>query len=89
MDFSIWSILESKACSSNHQNIAAQKNRVKACWGEISEETVRASCSQVSDGLRRVAKATGGYIKNQVSTVFLKFLIVFSVKYFYLLLHIY
>ena len=64
MDFAIWSILESKACSSNHPTIGAIKNRLKACWDEISEETVRASCSQVPDRLRRVVEAKGGYIEN-------------------------
>ena len=42
MDFANWSILESKACFSNHPNIVALKNREKACWNEISEETERA-----------------------------------------------
>ena len=64
VDFAIWSILESKACSSNHPNIGAIKNRLKACWDEISEETVPASCSQVPDRLSRVVKANEGYIEN-------------------------
>ena len=64
MDFAIWSILESKACSSKHATIGALKDTLKACWNEISEETVLAPCSQVSDRLRRVVKAKGGYIKN-------------------------
>ena len=64
MNFAIWSSLESKACSSNYPNIGALKNRLKVCWDEISKETVRASCSQVPDRLRRVVKAKGGYIEN-------------------------
>ena len=64
MYFAIWSILECKACSSNHPNIGVQKNRLKSYWDDISEETVRASCSQVPDRLRRVVKAKGGYIEN-------------------------
>ena len=64
MDFAIWSILESKACSSNPPNIGALKNRLKAFWSEISEETVHASSSQVADRLIRVVKAKGGYIEN-------------------------
>ena len=51
MDFVIWSILESNACSSSHPNIGTLKNRLKAYWDEISEETVRASCSEVSERL--------------------------------------
>ena len=57
MDFATWSIGESRACSLNHSNIEALKNRLKACWEEISEETVRASCSQVPDRLKRLVKA--------------------------------
>ena len=56
LDFAIWSILKIKAWSSNHLNIGALKNRLKAFWDEISEETVRTSCSQVPDRLRRVVK---------------------------------
>ena len=89
MNFAIWSILESKACSSNHLNIGSLKNRLKACWNKISEETVRAPCSQVPDRSRRVVKAKGEYIVNKIFTVFLRFLIVIPVKYFNLLLHIY
>lgn len=64
MDFSIWSILESKACSSNHSNVNALKQKLTTCWEEISEETIRAACSQVPDRLRRLVKAKGGYIEN-------------------------
>ena len=89
MYFAIWSILESKACSSNRPNTGALKNRLKACWNEISEKTVRASYSQVPDRIRRVVKAKGEYIENSIFTLFLRFLIVFPVKYFHLFLHIY
>ena len=87
-DFAILSIMESKACSLYHLNIGALKNRLKACWNEIFEETVHASCSQVPDRSRCVVKTNGGYIENEIFTVFLRFLIVFSVKYFHLLFHI-
>ena len=63
MDLAIWSILESKACSSNHPSVEILKHELKTCWDEISEETIRASCSQVPDRLRRVVKAKGGYIE--------------------------
>ena len=64
MNFAIWSILESRACSSNHPNIGSLKSRLEACCDENSEETVRASCSQVPDRLRRVVKAKRGYNEN-------------------------
>ena len=58
----IWSIIESKACSSNHPNIGSLKTERRLV--ETKEETVRASCSQVPDRLKRVVKAKGGYIEN-------------------------
>ena len=36
MDFAIWSIIESKACSFNHQNIESLILKLKSCWDEIS-----------------------------------------------------
>ena len=63
MNFALWSILESKTCSSNHLNIGALNNKLKACWDEISEETVRASCSQLPDRSGRVVKAKRRYIE--------------------------
>ena len=45
-------------------NIGAVRKRLKASWNEISEETVRALCSQVLDRLRRIVKAKVGYIEN-------------------------
>ena len=63
MDFAIWSILESKACSSNHRSIESLMVKLKSCWDEISQETLRASCNQVADRLTRVVKAKGGYIE--------------------------
>ena len=61
-DFAIWSILESKACSSNHSSVEALKAKLCTCWDETSPETICASCSQVHDRLRRFVKAKGGYI---------------------------
>ena len=63
MDFAIWSILESKACSSNHQNIESLMLELKSCWDEISQETIRASCNQVADRLGRAVKVKSGYIE--------------------------
>ena len=63
MDFSVWNILESKACSLNHQSIDALKHKLVYCWDEISAETIRAACSQVVDRLKRIVRARGGHIE--------------------------
>ena len=62
MDFAIWTILESNLCSSSHQSVTSLKAKLH-CWNKISPETTRASCTQVSERLRRVVKAKEGYIK--------------------------
>ena len=63
MGFSIWSILESKAYSSNHRSIESLMLKLKSCWVEISQETIRASCNQAANRLTRVVKAKGDYIE--------------------------
>ena len=63
MDFAAWSILESNACSSNHQSVASLKAKLKHCWDKISPETIHVSCNQVIDRLRRVVEAKREYIE--------------------------
>ena len=47
MDFSIWSILESKVSSKNCQDTASLNNALIACWKDLSEEVVRRSTTTV------------------------------------------
>ena len=63
MDFSMWSIVESKVCSSNHRSIATLKHKVVHCWDEIPAETIHATCSQVVDRLKLIVRDRGGHIK--------------------------
>lgn len=63
MDFGIWSILERKACATNHKGLESLKRALVKCWDEISSETVRATCSQVPSRLRSVIRAKGGYFE--------------------------
>ena len=58
------SLVSRSKASLNHPNIEALRNRLKAGWDETSEKTVRTSCRQVPDRLRRVVKAKGEYIEN-------------------------
>ena len=50
-------------CGMWHQSIESLMLKLKSCWDEISQQTIRASCNQVADRLRRVVKAKGGYIE--------------------------
>ena len=63
MDFGIWSILEQKACKVSHSSVVVLKQKLTESWDEIDFETVRATCVQVSERLRRVIRAKGGYIE--------------------------
>ena len=63
MDFSIWSILESKVSSKNYQNTASLKNALIACWEDLSEEVVRRSTTYVPGRLDAVVKAKCGHVE--------------------------
>ena len=63
MDFGIWSILEQKACAITHKSVDLLKRALVKSWDEICEETVCATCSQVSSRLRRLIWVKGGYFE--------------------------
>lgn len=63
MDFSVWSILESDACSKTKTSLEGLKKDLRAAWRRISEETVRAICDSVEGRLRAVVKAKGFHIE--------------------------
>ena len=46
MDFSVWSILEAKACSKPHSSITALKTALNKAWAELDEDLIHACCSQ-------------------------------------------
>ena len=51
MDFGIWSILEQKVCTITHKSVDSLKRALVKSWDKICEETVHATCSQVSSRL--------------------------------------
>ena len=63
LDFVIWSILESKTCSSGHQGVRALGHGLGTCWNGILGKTVHALCSPVPGGLRCIVGVWGGCIK--------------------------
>ena len=63
MDYSISSILESKACAMSHTSIDSLKRKLVKCWDEIDSETVRTACTQITCRLKQVVKARGGYFE--------------------------
>ena len=63
LNFSIWSILETNACSSLHPTVEAVKAKLVKEWAAISQETIRAACASFSARLRAVVKNKGNFIK--------------------------
>lgn len=63
LDFSLWSILEAKACSKIHHNIEALKSSLVKAWDEISQDTIRAICSQVPHRMRQIVARKGGHFE--------------------------
>ena len=63
LDYSIWSILENKACSSPHPNLETLKAKLLKEWAAIPQETLRAACASFTDRLKAVVKNKGGYIE--------------------------
>ena len=62
-DFSMWSILDSKACRLPDMNLENPKAKLIKEWDDISMEKLRASCEVVRGHLSHVVQAKGGYIQ--------------------------
>ncbi|KAI6658804.1 hypothetical protein LOD99_15129 [Oopsacas minuta] len=63
MDFSIWAILEAKACAKSHNNLDSLKRSLVKEWGKIPQEVLRAAVESFPTRLRSVVKNKGGYIE--------------------------
>lgn len=67
LDYTIWGILEAKACAKPYKSVESLKNDLVKAWVEIDENTVRAAIEQFSRRLRRCISARGGVFENQFS----------------------
>ena len=63
MDYSIWSILESKACAKSHTSIQSLKTTLIEEWAKIPQETLRAAVEAFPRRLRGIIQKRGGYIE--------------------------
>ncbi|KIH63782.1 hypothetical protein ANCDUO_05917 [Ancylostoma duodenale] len=63
MDYSIWAILEEKACAKQHGSVDALKISFKKALEEIPQETLRAAVESYPKRLKAVIKAKGGHIE--------------------------
>ena len=65
MDFSIWSILEAKACSKSHQSIEALKKSLVAAWNKIPQDVIDRAVDDFPKRLQKCIDAQGGHFKNK------------------------
>ncbi|KAI6653991.1 hypothetical protein LOD99_3167 [Oopsacas minuta] len=63
MDYSIWSILETKACAKAHTNVESLKVSLRRELAKIPQETLRAAVEAFPRRLKAVIEKRGGYIE--------------------------
>ena len=63
MDYSIWSILETKACSKSYKSIESLKKSLVVEWGKVPQEVLRAAVEALPGRITAVIKKKGGYIE--------------------------
>ena len=63
LDYSIWSILEKRVCSTFHQTLKSLKAKLIKEWDTIPLEMLRAACNSFLDRLKAVVKNKGSYIE--------------------------
>ena len=63
MDFSVWSILEAKACEKIHHSVDDLKQSLLRAWQEIPQEQLHASAEDVCRRLLAVIKSNGSHFQ--------------------------
>lgn len=64
LDFSVWGILESKACMKPHQSLASLKRSLKKAWADLPLTTVAKITDQFPKRLRSCIDASGGHFES-------------------------
>jgi len=63
MDYSIWSILESRACAKPHKSLESLKRSLRREWDRLSPEEVRAAAENFCKRLVLCRDAQGGHFE--------------------------
>jgi hypothetical protein len=63
LDFSVWSVVESKACKTPHNSIASLKISVAKAWRALKPDYLIKTCREFRPRLERVVEAGGGLIE--------------------------
>jgi DNA-binding transcriptional regulator YhcF (GntR family) len=63
LDYSVWSILEEKACAKPHPNVESLKRALKKAWNEITLETLIKIVDNFPKRLKACMDAKGGHFE--------------------------
>ncbi|KIH68032.1 hypothetical protein ANCDUO_01634 [Ancylostoma duodenale] len=63
LDFSIWAMLEHKACQKKTQLVQALRKSLEKAWNEIPQDPVRAAVEAYPKRLKAVIRVKGGLIE--------------------------
>uniref|UniRef100_A0A914EAM1 Transposase n=1 Tax=Acrobeloides nanus TaxID=290746 RepID=A0A914EAM1_9BILA len=63
LDYSIWSILEAKACAKPHKTIESLKRALIKAWNEITLEQLASIIDNFPKRLKACVEAKGGYFE--------------------------
>ena len=64
IDYSIWSILENKACANSHTSIDTLMTSLNREWGKIPQETLRTAVEAFPRRLKAVIQKKGGILNS-------------------------
>jgi hypothetical protein len=63
LDYSVWSILEEKACPKSHPNVESLKRALLKAWDEIDVETLAKIVDNFPKRLEKCVAANGGHFE--------------------------
>ncbi|KAI6656176.1 hypothetical protein LOD99_1509 [Oopsacas minuta] len=63
MDYSVWSILESRVCAKSHKSIDSLKRKLREEWEKIPQDVLRAAVEALPGRISSVIHDKGGYIE--------------------------
>lgn len=64
MDYSVWAILEARACAKSHKNLESLRQSLLREWAKIPVQELRRICENFSKRLRLCIKAKGGHFES-------------------------
>ncbi len=64
LDYSVWSILETKACATQHASVDSLKKTLKKVWAEITVDELACIVENFLKRLNACISAQGGHFEN-------------------------